>query len=95
MKSKFFKDTQGLGECYTRCPPGMVCICLRMDRAVYGQLLREAGQWGITSGEYIQRLMEWHSGIQAEPVRQADCDCPAVSWLHQRREDGRGEKNRC
>lgn len=61
MKSKFFKDTQGLGECYTRCPPGQVCICLRMDRGVYGQLLRQAGQCGMTSGEYIQQLMAWYS----------------------------------
>lgn len=67
MKSKFFKDTQGLGECYTRCPPDMVCICLRMKRRAYGQLLREAGQLGITSGEYIQRLMEWHSSPPPEP----------------------------
>lgn len=57
MKSKFFKDTQGLGECYTRCPPGQVCICLRMDRCIYEQLLRQAGQCGMTSGEYIQQLM--------------------------------------
>jgi hypothetical protein len=58
MKSRFFKDTQGLGESYTRCPPGQVCICLRMDRAAYGQILREAERLGLTSGEYIQRMVE-------------------------------------
>lgn len=82
MKSKFFKDTQGLGECYTRCPPGQVCICLRMDRAVYGQLLRDAGQLGITSGEYIQQLMAWHSSAMPEP---AALQSPAVSWVHHSR----------
>ncbi|MBE5815355.1 MAG: hypothetical protein E7320_09165 [Clostridiales bacterium] len=58
MKSKFFKDTQGLGECYTRCPPGQINICLRMDREVYGRIVREAGRLGITSGAYIQRMLE-------------------------------------
>ena len=81
MKSKFFKDTQGLGECYTRCPPGQVCICLRMDRAVYGQLLREAGQLGITSGEYIQQLMAWYGSATPEPDPRQN---PAVSWVHHR-----------
>lgn len=65
MKSRFFKDTQGLGECYTRCPPGQVCICLRMDRGIYGQLLRQAGQYGMTSGQYIQQLMAWHGDAHA------------------------------
>lgn len=65
MKSKFFKDTQGLGECYTRCPPGQVCICLRMDRCLYEQLLCEAGQYGMTSGQYIQQLMAWHGNSAA------------------------------
>ena len=82
MKSKFFKDTQGLGECYTRCPPDRVCICLRMDRVVYGQLLREAGQLGITSGDYIQRLMEWHS-MTHPPAHRMD-GCPVLSGEHLR-----------
>lgn len=56
MKSKFFKDTQGL--CEYRCPPDQVCICLRMDRAAYERILREAGQQGISSGMYIQKLLE-------------------------------------
>lgn len=95
MKSKFFKDTQGLGECYTRCPPGRVCVCLRMDETIYGQLLREAGQLGITSGDYIQRLMEWHSGRHASAVQQTEHCCPAVPWVHQSRGDGWGENDRC
>ena len=61
MKSRFFKDTQGLGECYTRCPPDRVCICLRMNRAVYGQLLQEAARLNMTGGQYIQLLMEERS----------------------------------
>lgn len=61
MKSKFFKDTQGLGECYTRCAPDKVSICLRMDKAAYQQVLSESGRLGITSGEYIQRLLEQHT----------------------------------
>lgn len=86
MKSKFFKDTQGLGECYTRCPPGMVCICLRMDRVAYGQLLREAGQLGITSGDYIQRLMEWHSmTLPHEPMYREEA---VLHWEHQSRGSG-------
>lgn len=84
MKSKFFKDTQGLGECYTRCPPGMVCVCLRMDRVVYGQLLREAGQLGITSGDYIQRLMEWHSMALPTPTARQENGCPVLSGEHLR-----------
>lgn len=94
MKSKFFKDTQGLGECYTRCPPGVVCICLRMDRAAYEQLLREAEQLGITSGEYIQRLLEWHSGMQAAPISTPDCCCPDMPWVHQSRGNGWRENDR-
>lgn len=61
MKSRFFKDTQGLGECYTRCPPDQLCICLRMNRAVYGQLLQEAARLNMTGGQYIQLLMEERS----------------------------------
>jgi hypothetical protein len=75
MKSKFFKDTQGLGECYTRCPPGQVCVCLRMDRDLYGQLLRQAGQCGMTSGQYIQQLMAWHGGACAGA--ETVITCPA------------------
>lgn len=83
MKSKFFKDTQGLGECYTRCPPGQVCVCLRMDRGIYGQLLRQAEQCGMTSGQYIQQLMAWHSGVcggyateqNTAPVLPDGCGC--------------------
>lgn len=56
MKSRFFKDTQGL--CEYRCPPEQVCICLRMDRAAYERIIREAGRLGMTSGEYIQRMAE-------------------------------------
>ncbi len=69
MKSKFFKDTQGLGECYTRCPPGRVSVCLRMDEAAYGRLLEEAGRLGMTSGDYIGLLLEWHSGKPPENAR--------------------------
>ncbi len=58
MRSRFFKDTQGLGDEYTRCPPGQLCVTLRMDRAAYARLLREAGRMGMTSGEYVQALME-------------------------------------
>ena len=61
MKSKFFKDTQGL--CEYRCPPDQVCICLRMDKAAYQQLLTEAGRQGLSSGEYIQRMMEGAAGV--------------------------------
>ncbi len=79
MKSRFFKDTNGLGERYTRCPPDQLCICLRMNRAVYARLLREAGQLNMTSGEYIQRLMEdrvcqWEEPSCRPPV-PAGCGC--------------------
>jgi hypothetical protein len=56
MKSKFFKDTQGL--CEYRCPPDQVCICLRMDKAACERLITEAGRLGISSGAYIQRMLE-------------------------------------
>ncbi|MBQ8149604.1 MAG: hypothetical protein IJ041_03735 [Clostridia bacterium] len=74
MKSRFFKDTQGLGECYTRCPPDQLCICLRMNRAVYGQLLQEAARLNMTGGQYIQLLMEERSnpgdGSAKQPLVQ-------------------------
>ncbi|MBE5802171.1 MAG: hypothetical protein E7319_07770 [Clostridiales bacterium] len=63
MKSKFFKDTQGLDELYTRCAPDKVSICLRMDKAAYQQVLSESGRLGITSGEYIQRLLTQKSQV--------------------------------
>jgi hypothetical protein len=56
MKSKFFKDTQGL--CEYRCPPDQVSICLRMDKAAYERLVTEAGRLGLTSGAYIQQMVE-------------------------------------
>jgi hypothetical protein len=66
VKSRFFKDTQGLGECYTRCPPDQLCICLRMSRTACGQLMRQAARLNMTTGRYIQLLLEERSGLVEE-----------------------------
>ena len=52
MKSKFFKDTQGLESAFESCTPDKVSVCLRLSRTAY-----ESAREGLTSGEYIERLI--------------------------------------
>ena len=35
MKSKFFKDTQGLESTFESCTPDKVSVCLRLSRTAY------------------------------------------------------------
>jgi len=55
MKSRFFTDTQDLDT--TPRIADRVCICLLMDRHACDEMLRQAGEHGLTSGEYIDRLV--------------------------------------
>ena len=55
MKSQFFKDMQGLGTAPNLA--GRISVCLLLNRDAYLQAVQEAARLGITSGEYIDRLM--------------------------------------
>ena len=57
MKSKFFKDTHGLESAFESCAPGKVSVCLRLDRRAYELALAESAREGLSSGEYIERLI--------------------------------------
>lgn len=57
MKSKFFKDTQGLESAFECCSPDKVSVCLRMDRSAYDMLLMQSCHLGLTSGQYIEALI--------------------------------------
>ena len=57
MKSKFFKDTEGLESAFDTCTPDKLNICLRLDKKAYEHLLREAQRLGITTGEYLERML--------------------------------------
>lgn len=55
MKSRFFKDTQGLEP---MVPPGdKVCVCLRLSRRSYERAMQQASRMNLTSGEYIDQLI--------------------------------------
>lgn len=53
MKSKFFKDTQGLESAFESCTPDKVSVCLRLSRTAYELAPGESAREGLTSGEYI------------------------------------------
>ncbi len=55
MKSRFFTDTQALDASPPPCD--QVCVCLLMSREAYEQAVRSAAALGVTSGEYITRLI--------------------------------------
>lgn len=57
MKSRFFKDTQGLECAFEPCTPDRISVCVRLSRKAYEQVLREAGRLGVSSGEYIDQLV--------------------------------------
>lgn len=67
MKSKFFKDTQGLESAFESCTPDKVSVCLRLSRTAYELALAESARDGLTSGEYIERLI-----CRALPPAEAD-----------------------
>lgn len=55
MKSKFFKDTQGLETMV--CTPDKVSVCLRLSRRAYDSALSASASLGLTTGEYIETLL--------------------------------------
>lgn len=55
MKSKFFKDTQGLES--AACAPDKVSVCMRLSRRAYDVVLAQSARLGLTSGEYIEALI--------------------------------------
>ena len=57
MRSKFFKDTQGLESAFDSCAPDKVSVCLRLSRTAYDLALAQSAREGLTSGEYIERLI--------------------------------------
>ena len=63
MRSKFFKDTQGLESAFETCAPDRVSVCLRLSKRAYDHALRESARLGQTSGEYIDELL----------LKQAQC----------------------
>lgn len=46
MKSKFFKDTQGLESAFESCTPDKVSVCLRLSRTAYELALAESARRG-------------------------------------------------
>ena len=44
MKSKFFKDTQGLESAFESCTPDKVSVCLRLSRTAYELALAESAR---------------------------------------------------
>ncbi|MEG2718461.1 MAG: hypothetical protein RSA55_02885 [Clostridia bacterium] len=57
MKSKFFKDTQGLESAFELCSPEKVSVCLRLSKCAYDYALRQSTLLGFTSGEYMEQLL--------------------------------------
>ncbi len=57
MKSRLFTDTQGL-DAPAPLARGQIAVCLRMSREAYAHALRRAAALGLTSGAYLQRLVE-------------------------------------
>ena len=57
MKSKFFKDTQELECAFDVCAPDKLCVCVRLSKRAYEQVLHEANRLEISSGEYIERVV--------------------------------------
>ncbi len=66
MKSKFFKDTQGLESAFETPMPDKMIVCLRLSRRAYDLALRESAKQGLSSGEYIEWLI-WQGRCQAAP----------------------------
>lgn len=58
MKSKFFKDTQGLESPTAASTPDKLSVCLRLDRRTYAYVMCEAQRLGVSSGEYLDRVLQ-------------------------------------
>lgn len=57
MKSKFFKDTQGLESAFEACKPDKLSVCLRLDKRIYEHVVCEAQRLGVSSGEYLEKVL--------------------------------------
>ena len=57
MKSKLFRDTQNLDVPFLLYEPNKLSVCLRMSREAYQLAARRAAWLGLTSGEYVERLI--------------------------------------
>lgn len=57
MKSKLFKDNQGLESAFEACMPDKLSVCLRIDKHTYEHMVAEAGKQGLSSGEYLEKIL--------------------------------------
>lgn len=57
MKSKLFKDTQGLDQPFDLCAPDKVSVCLRLSKQAYDAALERSQSLRMTSGDYIEALI--------------------------------------
>jgi len=57
MKSKFFKDTHNLDSALEAYSPDKLNVCLRLDKRVYEHVVVEAQRLGISSGEYLEKVL--------------------------------------
>ena len=56
MKSKLFTDTRGLDVAFAD-EADRISICLRMNRSTYIRIAKGAERLGITTGEYVERMV--------------------------------------
>ncbi len=57
MKSRFFRETGELDRPLQAMDPDKLNICLRMDKQAYENLLAQAQRLGLSSGEYLERVL--------------------------------------
>lgn len=67
MRSKLFKDTQGLDLPFSICAPDKVSVCLRLDRRAYDFAVEQSKRQGLTSGEYMELLLAREAGGLSRP----------------------------
>ncbi len=70
MKSQFFKDTQGLDAGISA--DDRVGVCVLLHRDAYLSAVREAARLGLTSGEYLDRLI-WKARREAPAMPLTAC----------------------
>lgn len=62
MKSKLFKDIREPISTYDICAPDKLVVCVRLNKRVYEHVLAEANRLGVSSGEYVERLVLRETG---------------------------------
>ena len=70
MKSRLFTDTQGL-DASGPMEAGQLAVCLRMHAATYACAASEAAHRGLTTGQYLQALVERDAGDAASEAEKA------------------------